>query len=55
MSEHVTDHLVADLRGRARDLFPRRRELRNIRVVGHTPKTDHFIYEQYDRFEAARN
>jgi hypothetical protein len=45
MAESVTDQIVADLRERAVDLFPRRGELRNIRVVGHTPKSDHFIYD----------
>ena len=45
MAESVTDQIVADLRERAVQLFPRRGELRNIRVVGHTPKSDHFIYD----------
>src|SRR5690242_7828462 len=45
MTESVTDQIVADLRGRAVQLFPRRGELRNIRIVGHTPKSDHFIYD----------
>lgn len=45
MSEHVMEHIVADLLGRATDFYPRRGELRNIRIVGHTPKTDHFTYD----------
>lgn len=45
MAENVVDQIVADLRGRANDLYPQRGELRNIRVVGHTPKVDHFIYD----------
>jgi len=45
MSEHVTEHVVADLRRRVTDLYPRHGELRNIRIVGHTPKTDHLIYD----------
>lgn len=45
MAESVTDQIVADLRERAAELFPRRGELRNIRIVGHTPKSDHFIYD----------
>lgn len=45
MSEHVMEQIVAELRGRATDLYPRRGELRNIRIVGHTPKSDHFIYD----------
>lgn len=45
MSENLMDQIVADLRERAAQLYPNRGELRNIRVVGHTPKTDHFIYD----------
>ena len=45
MAEHVLDQIVADLRERATTLYPNRGELRNIRVVGHTPKSDHFIYD----------
>jgi len=45
MSEHVMEQIVADLRGRATDLYSGRAELRNIRIVGHTPKADHFIYD----------
>ena len=45
MAENVTDQIVSDLRENVAQLFPRRGELRNIRVVGHTPKSDHFIYD----------
>ena len=45
MAEHVLDQIVADLRQRATTLYPNRGELRNLRVVGHTPKSDHFIYD----------
>ena len=45
MAENVLDQIVADLRQRATTLYPSRGELRNIRVVGHTPKSDHFIYD----------
>ncbi|PYY22674.1 MAG: hypothetical protein DMG62_12500 [Acidobacteria bacterium] len=45
MAEHVLDQIVADLRQRATTLYPNRGELRNIRIVGHTPKSDHFIYD----------
>src|SRR6185312_5245491 len=45
MAENVTDQIVADLRQRANQLYPRCGELRNLRVVGHTPKPDHFIYD----------
>src|SRR5690348_12375236 len=45
MAENVMDQIVADLRQQATTLYPNRGELRNIRVVGHTPKSDHFIYD----------
>jgi hypothetical protein len=45
MSENVMDQIVAELRNSATQLYPRRGELRNVRVVGHTPKPDHFIYD----------
>src|SRR5438132_14402208 len=45
MPENVIEQIVADLRQRAAGLYPNRGELRNIRVVGHTPKSDHFIYD----------
>jgi len=45
MAEHVLDQIVGELRERATTLYPNRGELRNIRVVGHTPKNDHFIYD----------
>src|SRR5215470_9382950 len=45
MAEHVLDQIVAELRERATTLYPNRGDLRNIRVVGHTPKTDHFTYD----------
>lgn len=45
MADSVMDQIVADLRERAGELYPNRGELRNIRMVGHTPKSDHFIYD----------
>lgn len=45
MAEHVLDQIVTELRERAATLYPNRGELRNIRVVGHTPKTEHLIYD----------
>jgi len=45
MAENVMDQIIADLRQHATTLYPNRGELRNIRVVGHTPKSDHFIYD----------
>src|SRR4051812_26228441 len=45
MPENVMDHIVAELRNSALEMFPGHTELKNVRVVGHTPKTDHYTYD----------
>lgn len=45
MAENVVEQIVAELRAKAEQLFPGHGAARNVRVVGHTPKTDHFIHE----------
>jgi hypothetical protein len=45
MAENVMDQIVATLRQDGAKYYPQRGELRNVRVVGHTPKTDHYIYD----------
>lgn len=45
MAENLMDQIVAELRTSADKFYPQRAEMRNIRVVGHTPKSDHFIYD----------
>jgi hypothetical protein len=45
MAESVMDQVVANLRENAARYYPSRSELRNVRVVGHTPKSDHYIYD----------
>lgn len=45
MAENVMEQIVAELRTSAIKFYPRHTELRNVRVVGHTPKSDHFIYD----------
>lgn len=45
MAENVIDQIVAGLRSVVLGAYPERGELRNVRVVGHTPKTDHYIYD----------
>src|SRR5437763_8330642 len=45
MAENVIDQIVNGLRGLVPGVYPERGELRNVRVVGHTPKTDHYIYD----------
>jgi len=45
MAENATEQIISSLRENATQLYPGRGELRNIRIVGHTPKSDHFIYD----------
>lgn len=45
MGENVMDQIVAELKSSGQRFFPEHRELRNVRVVGHTPKPDHYIYD----------
>ena len=45
MAETVLDQILAELRQTAAHEYSDRGELRNLRVVGHTPKNDHFIYD----------
>ena len=45
MPENVMDQIVSELRHSAPGFFPGHNELRNVRVVGHTPKSDHYIYD----------
>ncbi len=45
MAENVMDQIVAELRRSATEHYPQHAEMKNVRVVGHTPKTDHYIYD----------
>lgn len=45
MAENVMDQIVSELKRSGSSFYPERGELRNVRVVGHTPKTDHYIYD----------
>ncbi len=45
MAESVMDQIVAELKRVGASYYPSRNELRNVRVVGHTPKSDHYIYD----------
>lgn len=45
MAENVIDQIAAKLRESASRDYPTHGELRNVRIVGHTPKTDHYIYD----------
>jgi hypothetical protein len=39
------DQIVAELKRSGTSYYPEHGELRSVRVVGHTPKSDHYIYE----------
>ncbi len=45
MPDAVVDQIVDSLRNSGTDFFPDHSELKAVRVVGHTPKTDHYTYE----------
>jgi hypothetical protein len=45
MAENVIDQIVAELKGSGARYFPGNCEVKNVRVVGHTPKMDHYIYD----------
>ena len=45
MPETVMDQIVGELKASGASHYPHRSEMRNVRVVGHTPKTDHYIYD----------
>jgi hypothetical protein len=45
MAETVLEQILVELRLIAGQEFRHRGEVKNLRVVGHTPKSDHFIYD----------
>jgi hypothetical protein len=45
MAENVMERIVAELRSSGSAHYPEHAELKNVRVVGHTPKSDHYIYD----------
>src|SRR5215467_2340332 len=45
MSDSALDLIVEDLRGSGSKYFPQRSDVKTARVVGHTPKPDHYTYE----------
>jgi hypothetical protein len=46
------EQILNTLRRCGADWYPQHGELRNIRVVGHTPKNDHYIYDVVMEFAA---
>jgi hypothetical protein len=53
MADTILEQILADLRTHAAEYYPRRGELKNVRIVGHTPKNDHFIYDASVEFGEA--
>lgn len=45
MPENIIDQIAVEIRNRGTQWYPERGEARAVRVVGHTPKSDHYIYE----------
>lgn len=45
MPENVVDQIAAEIRNRGGEWYPERREVRAVRIVGHTPKADHYVYD----------
>lgn len=45
MADSPLDHIVDHLRRSGSTYFPQYSEVKSARVVGHTPKPDHYIYE----------
>ena len=45
MPESVMDQIVSELKRSGNEHYSEHGELRNVRVVGHTPKNDHYIYD----------
>ncbi|HSK43698.1 MAG TPA: hypothetical protein VLA83_07415, partial [Candidatus Binatia bacterium] len=45
MAETVLEQILDDLRSHAVTHYPQRGDFKNLRLVGHTPKNDHFIYD----------
>ena len=45
MPENVIEQISNELRRTARELYPNHGELKNVRLVGHTPKPEHYIYD----------
>ncbi|MGH9636638.1 MAG: hypothetical protein ACRD72_17535, partial [Candidatus Angelobacter sp.] len=45
MAETVLEQILDDLRSQAVTHYPQRGDFKNLRVVGHTPKNYHFIYD----------
>jgi hypothetical protein len=53
MAENIVEQIMVELRQTAAEHYPSYGEPRNVRMVGHTPKTDHYIYDVVVDFSSA--
>lgn len=51
MAENLIAQLVDEIRFAVPRFYPANGALRNIRIVGHTPKTDHYVYDLVADFD----
>jgi hypothetical protein len=45
MAENGMDQIAAEIKSRGSEWYPQRGEARTVRIVGRTPRTDHYVYE----------
>lgn len=45
MLDDVMDQIAGEIRSQSAEWYPERGEARAVRIVGHTPKSDHYIYD----------
>jgi hypothetical protein len=45
MPENGIDQIASEIRSRGSEWYPDRGEAKSVRVVGHTPRADHYIYD----------
>ena len=45
MPDNVMEQIAGEIRSSSAEWYPERGEVRAVRIVGHTPKTDHYIYD----------
>jgi len=49
--ENVMDQIAGEIRSRGAEWYPERGEARAVRVVGRTPRTDHYVYDLVVEFD----
>ncbi len=54
MADNIVEHIFSCLRQNAATLYPELDECKSVRLVGHTPKPDHYIYDAVMEFPQAQ-